>query len=124
MLVMDADLHRALKALAASLDCTISGLNTLAVEVLVHRLGLRCKVASEVFNWQEFALHAKVNKWCWGSCCLNCSHEKECSLGTYEGTFVCRAPHHVFSFADDKAPGVPAYVDDKYVETPFPKQAD
>ena len=120
MLVMNEDLHRVLKALAASYDCSISELNTLAVECLVHKLGLRCTVASEVFNWQEFALHAKVNKWCWGACCLNCSHEKECSLGTYEGTFVTTNPEHVYSLADDKAPGVPAYIDDKYVENPYP----
>lgn len=121
MLVMNEDLHRVLKALAASYDCTISELNTLAVEVLVHRLGLRWKVASEVFNWQSFALHAKVNKWCWGPCCLNCCHAKECALGAYEGTFVSEYPEHVFNLADDKAPGVPAYVDDKYVENPYPK---
>ena len=120
MLVMNEDLHRVLKALAASYDCSISELNTLAVECLVHKLGLRCTVASEVFNWQEFALHAKGNKWCWGACCLNCSHEKECSLGTYEGTFVTTNPEHVYSLADDKAPGVPAYIDDKYVENPYP----
>ena len=123
MLVMNGDLHRVLKALAASYDCTISELNTLAVEVLVHRLGLRCTVASEVFNWQSFTLHPKVNKWCWGACCLNCCHRKDCASGTYEGTFVSECLDNVFSLADDKAPGVPAYVDDRYVENPFPKQA-
>ena len=124
MLVMDEDLHRVLKALAASYDCTISELNTLAVEVLVHRLGLRCTVASEVFNWQDFALHPKVNKWCWGPGCLNCSHEKSCAIGLYSGTFVSGSPQHCFSLADDKAIGVPAYVDDKYVENPYPRLGD
>lgn len=122
MLVMDADLHRVLKALAATYECTISDLNTLAVEVLVHRLGLRCSIASEVFNWQDFALHSKVNKWCWGACCLTCVHEKGCAAGAYTGTYVSSDPEHCFMLADDKAPGVPAYVDDKYVENPIPKQ--
>jgi len=123
MLVMDESLHRVLKALAASYETTISDLNTFAVEVLVHRLGLRCTIASEVFNWQDFALHKKVNKWCWGSCCLNCVHSSDCTNGRYAGTYVSSDPEHCFMVADDKAPGVPAYIDDKYVEKPFPNQA-
>lgn len=123
MLVMDDDLHRCLKALAASFDTTISDLNTLAVEVLVHRLGLRCKIASEVFNWQDFPLHKKVNKWCWGAPCLSCTHAKDCANGAYSGTYVHISPDHGYSFPDDKAAGVPAYVDDDFVEQPYLDQA-
>ena len=123
MIVMDEDLHRVLKALAASYDLTISELNGIAVELLVHRLGLRCTIASEVFNWQNFALHNKVNKWCWGAGCLDCTHKKECDAGTYDGTFVSSEPNDCFRCADDKAPGVPAYIDDKYVENPYPAQS-
>ena len=122
MLVMDEDLHRVLKALAAAYDCTISELNTMAVEVLVHRLGLRCTIASEVLNWQKVALHHKVNKWCWGHCCGTCAHEKECGDGRYNGTYVCTNPEQILELADDKALGVPAYIDDKYVENRFPDQ--
>lgn len=123
MLVMDADLHRILKALAASYDCTISELNTHAVEVLVHRLGLRCSIAGDIFNYHNFPLHIKVNKWCWGEGCVGCVYAKECANGTYDGTFVAKDPNNLCRLSGDKAPGVPAYVDDKYVENRFPDQA-
>jgi len=124
MLVMDEDLHRVLKALAAAYGYTISELNTHAVEVLVHRLGLRCTIAGDVFNYHNFPLHIKVNKWCWGEGCVGCAHAKECANGTYDGTFVAKHPQHLYRLADDKAHGVPAYIDDKHVENPFSDQAD
>ena len=115
---MDADLHRILKALAVSYGMTISELVTLSTEVQLNRLGLRCLVASEVFNLNKFPISHKVQKWCWGSACLNCKLLDECNRSEYDGTFVSKKCDDCVEIPGDKAPGVPRYIDDKYVEPP------
>lgn len=118
MVVMDADLHRILKALAGSYDMTISELVTLFTEVQVNRLGLRCLLAAEVFNMNNFPISHKVHKWCWGYSCLNCKFLDECNRAEYEGTFVSKCSSDCIEIPGDKEFGVPAYVDDRFVERP------
>lgn len=122
MVVMDADLHRILKALAGAYDMTISELVALSTEVQVSRFGLRCLLAAEVFALHEYPINHKVHKWCWGAACMNCIHQAQCNKAEYAGTFVSRTRSNCVDVPGDKAPGVPAYVDDRYVERPFPKQ--
>ena len=121
---MDQDLHRMLKALAASYDCTISELVALMTEPAVNKLGLYCTIASEVFNWQQYPLHPKGDKWCWGTACVNCKHRKGCDAGDYTGTFVSSTPEHMLQRPSDKALGVPKWIDDAYVEDPFHQEPD
>ena len=124
MVVMDQDLHRVLKALAASYDCTISDLVTLAVEPAVNRLGMYCTIASEVLNWQKYALHPKGEKWCWGSQCVNCRHRKACDGGDYEGHYQSSTPENVLERPSDKALGVPHWIADEFVDEPFDTKSD
>lgn len=124
MVVMDEDLHRVLKALAAAYDCTISDIVTLCTEPAVNRLGMYCTIASEVFNWQGYALHPKGEKWCWGTPCINCKHRKSCDKGEYSGHYETVTPENVLERPNDKALGVPHWIADEYVDEPFDKRPD
>lgn len=124
MVVMDEDLHRILKALAAAYDCTISDLVSLSVEPAVNRLGLYCSIGSEVLNWHQYPLNPKGEKWCWGSQCVNCIHRKACDRGDYEGFYQTATPENCLVRPSDKALGVPCWIADDFVEEPFDKSND
>ena len=115
MIVMDDKLHKIIKSLANVYDISISELISELVTPGIHRFGLRCTLAAEIFSQFNVRLDQRVNKWCWGFSCLDCKYRSECIECAYSGSYISEDQSKCLPVAGDKANGVPNYVDQDFI---------
>lgn len=114
MIVMDDKLHKIIKSLSNVYDVSISELITLLVTPGIHRFGLRCSLAAEIFSQFDVRLDYRVNKWCWGFNCVDCKYLKECQQSLYDGSYISVDNSKCLPVAGDRSYGVPDYVHHDY----------
>lgn len=115
MIVMDDKLHKLIKSLANVYDISISDLVTLLVTPGIHRFGLRCTLAAEIFSQFDVRLDNRVNKWCWGFNCLDCKHLQNCKDNYYKGSYISEDNSRCLPVAGDRSYGVPDYVHHDFI---------
>lgn len=115
MIVMDSHLHKLIKSLANVYEVSISELITLLVTPGIHRYGLRCSIASEIFSQYDVRLDPRVNKWCWGFRCIDCKFLDTCKVGLYKGSYISMDYSKCLSVAGDQSIGVPNYVHHDFI---------
>ena len=117
MIVMDDKLHKLIKSLANVYDLSISELITELVSPGIHRFGLRCTLAAEIFSQYDVRLDSRVNKWCWGFNCIDCKHHQGCKANTYTGSYISEDRSKCLPVAGDTFDGVPDYVHPDFIST-------
>ena len=110
MIVMDAILHKLIKSLANVYDISISELISELVTPGIHRFGLRCTIAAEIFSQFDVRLDNRVNKWCWGYNCIDCKYLENCKDSSYTGWYISEDTSKCLPVAGDRSSGVPDYV--------------
>ena len=115
MIVMDDKLHKIIKALANVYEISISDLITDLVTPGIHRFGLRCSVAAEIFSQFDARLDTRINKWCWGYNCLDCKYLENCKDSLYKGSYISLDSSKCLPVAGDPFPGVPDYVNHDFI---------
>ena len=120
MVVMDDRLHKLIKALANCYDISISNLIEELVTPGIHRFGLRCALASEIFSQYDVRLDPRVNKWCWGFNCIDCKYLESCKDGFYKGSYISADYSKCLPVAGDQSYGVPDYVHHDFISIESP----
>lgn len=115
MIVMDDKLHKLIKSLANVYDLSISELITHLVTPGIHRFGLRCSLAAEIFSQYNVRLDSRVNKWCWGFNCIDCKHLQNCKDNIYKGSYISEDDSKCLAVAGDTYCGVPDYVHQDFI---------
>ena len=115
MIVMDEKLHKLIKSLANVYDISISDLITHLVTPGIHRFGLRCSLAAEIFSQFDVRLDNRVNKWCWGSNCIDCKYLERCKDNSYNGSYISKDRSRCLPVSGDRSYGVPAYVHHDFI---------
>ena len=115
MIVMDDRLHKLIKSLANVYDLSISDLITHLVTPGIHRFGLRCPLAAEIFSQYGVRLDSRVNKWCWGHNCIDCKHHQKCKDNRYKGSYICEDVSRCLPVAGDTFNGVPGYIHPDFI---------
>lgn len=120
MIVMDDKLHKLIKSLANVYDLSISELITELVSPGIHRFGLRCALAAEIFSLYHVRLDSRVNKWCWGFNCIDCKHHKNCKDNIYKGSYIPKDSSRCLPVVGDTSYGVPDYVHQDFISIEKP----
>ena len=115
MIVMDDKLHKLIKSLSYVYDVSISELITDLVTPGIHRFGLRCSLAAEIFSEYNVRLDNRVNKWCWGFNCIDCKHLKNCKDNLYKGSYISQDSSKCLPVIGDQSDGVPEYVHHDFI---------
>lgn len=115
MIVMDDRLHKLIKSLANVYDVSISEFITELVTPGVHRFGLRCSLAAEIFSEFDVRLDHRVNKWCWGYTCIDCKYLNNCKNNSYKGHYISEDRSKCLPVAGDRSYGVPDYVHHDFI---------
>tara|TARA_Y100000289_G_C3928009_1_gene154621 strand:- start:210 stop:584 length:375 start_codon:yes stop_codon:yes gene_type:complete len=115
MIVMDDKLHKLIKSLANVYDMSISNLISELVTPGIHRFGLRCSLASEIFSQYNVRLDNRVNKWCWGFNCIDCKHRQDCKDNLYDGSYISEDNSKCLPVTGDRSFGVPDYVHHNFI---------